>query len=222
MLKRIPSALLKPSELLSFIRRGESLLVMGEGCCESSLDTGTAGVVTLKSHSVHDITANTVNPVMTSGFYTRIIRLKSELKRAKVLISKLQVCNANIANGIVDQTDIDTLLAEADTLAVDTSESAESVRQVVKSYCYCRLGYHGEMIGCDKCDEWYHWTCINMSQAAAEKTESYICLRCCMHASFTDTCRRVALLTSKWMKPTELAKQRELKRIKVGRWVVCG
>jgi transcription initiation factor TFIID subunit 3 len=33
------------------------------------------------------------------------------------------------------------------------------------------------MIGCDKCDDWYHWLCVGITSEPAENTDWY-CPRC--------------------------------------------
>ena len=32
------------------------------------------------------------------------------------------------------------------------------------------------MIGCDSCDDWYHWVCVNIHQEPAD--EDWFCPRC--------------------------------------------
>lgn len=211
MLRRESNALLKPSELSLFVRRGEALVVVGEGQRGSSLGVGVVqtGDSKKKDTSAVDGLKN------GAGFYSTIIKLKADLRASKTLTNKIQSNNKAEIQTATISSDMDALLVEADTLAVDMTEATESIRQVVKCYCFCRLGFHGEMIGCDKCNEWYHLSCINISQQAAEKTDSYVCIRCQIQASFLDTCRKVAQITNKWMKPIELAKQREVKKSKV-------
>ena len=243
MLRHEASALLKPAELAVFIKRGETLLVLGEGLCEASLTLNShnsdnnnttmkegkddnsaititaanASVYRIKSTSDAAITPSTVASSLIPGFYNQIIKLKSDLKTSKVLTNRIQSLNEAETQSTNISAEMDTLLTEADTLAVDMAEATESIKQVIKCYCFCRLGYHGEMIGCDKCNDWYHLSCICMSQQAAEKTDTYVCLRCQIQTSFIETCRKVALMTNKWMKPMELAKQRDMKKSKVGR-----
>lgn len=33
-------------------------------------------------------------------------------------------------------------------------------------------------IGCDKCNDWFHGSCVGITQAEAEVVEEYICPRC--------------------------------------------
>jgi COMPASS component SPP1 len=35
--------------------------------------------------------------------------------------------------------------------------------EAIKLYCLCRSPENGEnMIGCDKCDEWFHFNCVGI------------------------------------------------------------
>lgn len=47
-------------------------------------------------------------------------------------------------------------------------------------FCICRTPYnqYSFYIGCDSCQEWYHGTCVGISEMEAEKIEVYICDRC--------------------------------------------
>ena len=252
MLRHEASALLKPAELAVFIKRGETLLVLGEGLCECSIATTTMtkssssdnddhmkienesiaiaastssmsstsnNIYRLKSSidavSINTAISSSLAPVLTPGFFNQIVKLKADLKSSKLLTNKIQSLNEAETQSTNISVEMDSLLTEADTLAVDMAEATESIKQVIKCYCFCRLGYHGEMIGCDKCNDWYHLSCICMSQQAAEKTDTYVCIRCQIQTSFLDTCRKVAQITNKWMKPMELAKQRDMKKSKV-------
>ena len=46
-------------------------------------------------------------------------------------------------------------------------------------FCICRTPYnqYSFYIGCDSCQEWYHGTCVGISEMEAEKIEVYICDR---------------------------------------------
>lgn len=47
------------------------------------------------------------------------------------------------------------------------------------SYCICRKGETGEwMIACDHCDEWFHGSCVNLTESMAQLLIKYVCSRC--------------------------------------------
>lgn len=46
-------------------------------------------------------------------------------------------------------------------------------------YCVCRTADVTRfMIGCDKCEEWYHGDCINVTESEANKIKKFFCQRC--------------------------------------------
>ncbi|KAL6046678.1 CXXC-type zinc finger protein 1, variant 2 [Balamuthia mandrillaris] len=47
-------------------------------------------------------------------------------------------------------------------------------------YCICRRPYDADlfMIACDGCDEWYHGTCVNISEKEAKSLKTYLCPLC--------------------------------------------
>ena len=55
-----------------------------------------------------------------------------------------------------------------------TSKTSDATENV---YCICRKAAHGEMIGCDKCDEWFHTECINMKRLPKSNKKWY-CAQC--------------------------------------------
>jgi len=46
------------------------------------------------------------------------------------------------------------------------------------NYCYCREKENGPMIECGKCKEWFHNTCINLSESTLNQTLLYFCKEC--------------------------------------------
>ncbi|KAK7066887.1 CXXC-type zinc finger protein 1 [Halocaridina rubra] len=46
-------------------------------------------------------------------------------------------------------------------------------------YCICRTADVSRfMIGCDKCEEWYHGDCINVTEIEANRIKKFFCNRC--------------------------------------------
>ncbi|KYQ88552.1 PHD zinc finger-containing protein [Tieghemostelium lacteum] len=66
----------------------------------------------------------------------------------------------------------------------NSSSSSESDSDVEERgdrlYCLCQKKYDPNqfMIACDKCDEWYHGECVNISEKDAKKIKSYLCIKC--------------------------------------------
>jgi len=49
-----------------------------------------------------------------------------------------------------------------------------------KLYCICKTRYDDErvMIACDRCDEWYHTSCVNMPDLEVDLVDQFICPLC--------------------------------------------
>ncbi|KIY72809.1 hypothetical protein CYLTODRAFT_340107, partial [Cylindrobasidium torrendii FP15055 ss-10] len=47
-------------------------------------------------------------------------------------------------------------------------------------YCLCRARYNQDdtMIGCDRCDEWYHPGCVDMADTPLDLVDQFICPTC--------------------------------------------
>ncbi len=43
-------------------------------------------------------------------------------------------------------------------------------------YCICRKGSYGQMVGCDRCDEWYHIECLKLKRMPRAK--KWYCAKC--------------------------------------------
>ncbi|VDB99630.1 unnamed protein product [Peniophora sp. CBMAI 1063] len=49
-----------------------------------------------------------------------------------------------------------------------------------KLYCVCKMPYDEEkvMIACDRCDEWYHTSCVDMPDSEVDLVDQFICPPC--------------------------------------------
>jgi hypothetical protein len=260
MLAREEGKLLKPMDLVVFLRRGEELVVYGEGACVKSVVvheypaiqpdeinkglnialSSTSKIRSSDASEVIDVNRDMDNNMggysahensnenddensengdkektsteqQDGGFCTTVVRLRAHWKAAKALVSRLQ--NQAELSGFTGNSE--ATISEAELIAADLSESMALVQQAIQSYCLCRLSSHGEMIGCDLCGDWYHYSCVGITPIQAEKIEKYVCIRCALQTSFLEAARAVASLTNKWMRPIELAKYRESRRNKV-------
>lgn len=63
-----------------------------------------------------------------------------------------------------------------------SEEKEEEKEEIVddKLYCVCKTKYDEErfMIACDRCDEWYHTTCVNMPEMEVELVDQFFCPPC--------------------------------------------
>lgn len=55
-----------------------------------------------------------------------------------------------------------------------------SEEEKTKKWCVCQTLYDESrpMIACDECDEWFHWSCMNLSPVVAQQMETFICSAC--------------------------------------------
>jgi hypothetical protein len=110
-------------------------------------------------------------------------------------------------------------LAEASDIHVDLSEFTDTIVQVNKTYCLCRQAYHGQMVGCDTCEEWYHFQCVGLSSTQAEKCAKYVCIRCSLKVSMGACATSAAQITNKWMNCAEHFRRRDESLQKVSPFV---
>ena len=49
-----------------------------------------------------------------------------------------------------------------------------------KVFCLCREPERPNMIGCDFCDEWYHYNCLNLTKSEAKELtkKEWTCPNC--------------------------------------------
>eukprot|EP01132_Coremiostelium_polycephalum_P005543 gene5543-6902_t len=73
---------------------------------------------------------------------------------------------------------------EKDIGIFDSGDETDSDSEIInideRLYCICKRKYDSKtfMIACDKCDEWYHGECVNISEKDAKKIKSYVCIKC--------------------------------------------
>ncbi len=116
------------------------------------------------------------------------------------------------------KADLKLLLEDSKFLAVDLSEFTDILSAQTKTYCLCRQLYFGDMVGCDSCDEWYHFSCIGIAantSAMSKLNDTYVCVRCALKNSFNYSAELVANLTNKWMQCADHFKVRDLQVQKV-------
>ncbi|KAF8745555.1 hypothetical protein AX14_006878 [Amanita brunnescens Koide BX004] len=69
---------------------------------------------------------------------------------------------------------------EGDNKNVENDEDIDAPTDDDKLYCICKTKYdEGRlMIACDKCDEWYHTQCVNMSDLVVDLVDQFFCPMC--------------------------------------------
>lgn len=150
-----------------------------------------------------------------------IADLKAELRKAKSWLSRYArtAPGSGISAAVPSKEaglELDALTAEAkQALKVDLREELEIISQATRRYCLCRQLYHGSMVGCDECDEWYHFQCVGLTQFQVEKADKYVCIRCSLKNSFCSTASLAAQITNRWSVPEEAQKAREARRVRV-------
>ncbi|KAK6935388.1 JmjN domain [Dillenia turbinata] len=66
-------------------------------------------------------------------------------------------------SGALELCKVFELIAEGENLPVHFEKELKLLRSRSELYCICRKPYDQRaMIACDKCDEWYHFDCINL------------------------------------------------------------
>jgi hypothetical protein len=146
--------------------------------------------------------------------------LKQELKRGKAWLTRFNRTGLSSGSSAMSSSaEVVALVAEAKELCIDVSAELESANAATRKYCLCRQPYHGHMIGCDDCDDWYHFQCIGMTQAQAEKADKFSCIRCTLRSSFRQAANLVAQVTNRWCAPIEAARFQESRRSKAAKKV---
>eukprot|EP01031_Cornospumella_fuschlensis_P045469 gene45469-55643_t len=54
------------------------------------------------------------------------------------------------------------------------------------------------MVGCDTCDDWFHFYCINLSPTQANKSDTYSCIRCALKESIVRCAQVMANMSNRW------------------------
>jgi len=133
--------------------------------------------------------------------------LRNALKGAKSWLNRVK--RSNFVHGETSSSDVAELIDEHESLDVSLPDEIQKLKQAMKGYCVCRRPYEGFMIGCDSCDEWYHGTCIGVSEAQAERFDKYVCIRCAVEKTFYASANLVVSVIRKWTCRNDLKKSRQ-------------
>ena len=152
---------------------------------------------------------------------TELADLKSELRKGKSWLTRYNrtapgagISAATLSKDIGNELDL--LITEArTTLRMDVREELDAISQATRRYCLCRQLYHGSMVGCDECDEWYHFQCMGLTQFQVERADKYVCIRCSLRNSFLQAANLAAQITNRWSSPDEVIRAREARKSRV-------
>ncbi|XP_020527065.1 lysine-specific demethylase 5B isoform X1 [Amborella trichopoda] len=78
--------------------------------------------------------------------------------------------------GLLELDKVFQLITEGENLPIHFEKELELLRARSVLYCICRKPYDQRaMIACDRCNEWYHFDCINLQEPAPEE---FFCPAC--------------------------------------------
>ncbi|CAH1794355.1 unnamed protein product, partial [Owenia fusiformis] len=74
-------------------------------------------------------------------------------------------------------------------------EHASSAEEL---YCLCKTPYDESKfyIGCDRCQDWFHGTCVGITKSQADSIDVYICPNCQANNSPSETKANQTILTT--------------------------
>ncbi|PWN41266.1 hypothetical protein IE81DRAFT_324768 [Ceraceosorus guamensis] len=100
---------------------------------------------------------------------------KTERDRTRALVLAEAAASAAAAATLEKERE-----AEREREAREREEGLGDEDEDMKLYCVCKALYDEErmMIACDRCDEWYHTSCMDMDDAKAELVDMFICPVC--------------------------------------------
>ncbi|KAF8626522.1 hypothetical protein AX15_004827 [Amanita polypyramis BW_CC] len=69
---------------------------------------------------------------------------------------------------------------EGDNKTAEEEERSDTTNDDDKLYCVCKTRYDEDrlMIACDRCDEWYHTQCVNISDLVVDLVDQFFCPTC--------------------------------------------
>jgi hypothetical protein len=143
--------------------------------------------------------------------------LRTGLKDARNWINRVKRMKVDDGSSDSQSKELQALLDEHDELVVEVADDVAKLQQAIKNYCICRKPYDGFMIGCDSCDEWYHGTCVGISESKAGRCEKYSCIRCSVTRVFTSSASSVVGVIRKWVSMTDRKRARQVEAQKLQR-----
>jgi hypothetical protein len=133
--------------------------------------------------------------------------LRNGLKTARGWAGRVKRCKTD--QGETHVNSVKALISEHKSLIVKMPDELQRLRQALRNYCICRRPYEGFMIGCDSCEEWFHGSCIGVSESKADRVDKYVCIRCSVKRIFKSSARDIVSIIRKWTNDKELKKSRQ-------------
>jgi hypothetical protein len=134
--------------------------------------------------------------------------LRNAIRASRMWLNRVR--KYNLENGDVSAEELESLLVEHSKLLIQMPEEADNLKQATKGFCLCRRPYVGFMIACDTCNEWYHGSCIGISETQADRYDTYTCVRCGVKRLFDQNVNNIVCVVKKWTSPVDLKKSRQM------------
>ena len=132
--------------------------------------------------------------------------LRNAVRSGRAWATRVKRCK--IDQGGSNSASVTKLLNEHESLLLSMPDEVSKLNQALRGYCLCRQPYDGFMIGCDGCGEWYHGPCVGVTESRAEKSDKFLCVRCCLKRTFKSSALVIASIIRKFTDPKELRKVR--------------
>ncbi len=145
--------------------------------------------------------------------------LRMALRATRGWLLRVKKCGVSNGHAQVAVSTITELINEHSTFLVTAMDELSELKHVMCGYCVCRQPYDGFMIGCDGCEEWYHGTCVGITQEQAQKFDKYVCVRCSTLRVYKENAMIVAGILRKWTSAKGLALSRSADSQRYGRKV---
>lgn len=134
--------------------------------------------------------------------------LRASLRAARIWTNKVKRCN--LEQGEIHVSTVNNLIEEHKSFMIEMPEELSVLEQATQAYCICRRPYEGFMIGCDDCEEWYHGSCIGVSESRADRFDKYSCVRCSTINVFRSSALGAVDIIKKWTSWKHLKKARQV------------
>ena len=121
-----------------------------------------------------------------------------------------KVKRAKVEEGGMEHEEMEALIEEHAALIVNMADEAAHLQTSMKRYCLCRRAMHSFMIACDECNDWFHGSCVGITERrAVDRVAKYVCLRCSLSKAFKANAMTCVNIIRKWVSTKEMKKFRQ-------------